>query len=99
MKLATNKIVTYFPIPRLKQQQLRAVPGQILRPAEAAWPTLKRGRQRLVIVCVIVSPKIEIFHVHQEMQVFSDICLEFFTFFPITLNEETKRREEVNVCF
>jgi len=88
-----------FPIPRLKQQQLRAVPGQILRPAEAAWPTLKRGRQRLVIVCVIVSPKIEIFHVHQEMQVFSDICLEFFTFFPITLNEETKRREEVNVCF
>jgi len=64
MKLATNKIVTYFFTPRLKQQQLRVVPGQILWPAEAAWPTLKRGRQRLVIVCVIVSPKTEIFHIH-----------------------------------
>lgn len=77
------KLSHIFPIPRLEQQQLRAVPGQILRPAEAAWPTLKRGRQRLVIVCVIVSPKIEIFHVHQEMQAFSDICLEFFTLFPL----------------
>jgi hypothetical protein len=75
------------------------VPGQILWQPEAAWPTLKRGRQRLVIVCVIVSPKTEIFHIHQEMQVFINICLEFFNFFPITLNEETRRREEVNVGF